>query len=446
VLGANGAGKTTFLKLVRGDIWPGGSPEARRYRHNGSYRVSPIGFKESTGLASPDLLDEYRRKNLNPRGREVVLTGLSNSLRLYRRPEPEELSLAQGLMEDLGVAELADASLLEMSQGQAMKFLLARALMGRPRLLFLDEFNSGLDQASRARMDRVLAKAVDQGCQVLMTTHRRENICSFISHAVILAGGRINRQGLCHEVLEPDNAVHAAAPIHVSNGTDATGRDFIFRLRNVDVYRAGSRVLRDINWTVLPGESWALTGDNGAGKSTLMALLAGELQPALGGGIERFGVSARHSLEEIRRRAALVSPEFQARHQRPQSVLETVLSGFQGSIGLHRPATAREERIARQVLGSLGMFDLADRQIHALSYGQLRRVMIARALAADPMVLLLDEPLAGLDADSRAAMLDTLEGLITAGVTMIMVTHQPDDVPPSMRRHARLSQGRLLID
>lgn len=447
VVGANGAGKSTFLKLVRGDLWPSNQPEARMYRYNGAARPSPIGFREHTGLISPDLLDVYRRRGWSLAGSEVVLSGLFDAPMLYRDPTPAQTAQARTVMEDLGISDLAEAPLLSLSQGQAMKILLARALMGRPRLLMLDEFSTGLDRASRGRVDRALGAAAERGCQVIMATHRPEDLFGFISHAMVLDSGRIARQGLLAEVLNQDQIRSASTTPAPRSGRNAgAGREFVFRLQNVDVFREGRRVLRGINWTVRPGEAWSLSGDNGAGKSTLLGLLAGDHQPALGGSIHRFGGTARLSLERIRSRLGMVSAEFQARHAMPQSVRDTVLSGFQGSIGLHRPPRQKEDKAAADLLRSLGMESWADWLIHALSYGQLRRVMIARALVNNPSALLLDEPLQGLDMASRRAVLATLEQLIASGVTMIMATHQPEDLPGSVTHRARLEQGRLIVD
>ena len=447
VVGANGAGKSTFLKLVRGDLWPSNQPEARLYRHNGSARPSPIGFREHTGLISPDLLDVYRRRGWSLAGGEVVLSGLFDAPMLYRDPTPAQKAEAERVMSGLGIGDLAEKPLLELSQGQAMKCLLARALMGRPRLLLLDEFSTGLDRASRSRVDRALAAAADRGCQVIMATHRPEDLFDFMSHAMVLDQGRIARQGPLAEVLDSGPAATAVDPAATGSGRSAgTGRGFVFRLKNVDVYREGRPVLRGIDWTVRPGQAWSLSGDNGAGKSTLLGLLAGDHQPALGGTLERFGSRERLSLEEIRARVGVVSAEFQARHAMPQSVRDTVLSGFQGSIGLHRPPTPRESEAAADVLQGMGLASWAERPIHALSYGQLRRVMIARALVNDPGALLLDEPLQGLDAPSRQAVSATLEQLIGSGVTLIMATHQPEDLPASLTHRARLERGRLIIE
>ena len=169
------------------------------------------------------------------------------------------------------------------------------------------------------------------------------------------------------------------------------------RLVNVSVavgdHRHVRRILHGINWTIRPGEHWAVLGANGSGKSTLLRAVYGELPAARGGVLERFGCDARKlPLPEARQRMGWVSPALQQHYAADASVAEVVASGFQASVGLPRRPMRKELAAARAALRALGAGRLATRRWDALSFGEARLALLARALAHRPRLLLLDEP------------------------------------------------------
>ena len=190
------------------------------------------------------------------------------------------------------------------------------------------------------------------------------------------------------------------------------------------------------------GERVAIVGSNGAGKSTFLRLLAGEEQPA-SGSVSRLGLGERAGAFDLRGRIGLVSPELQARHRFDATGEAVVLSGFQGTIGLEGEPGAGERDRARAALARLGISHLAARHLLTLSYGELRRLLVARALAPEPEALLLDEPLAGLDASARAWVIRTVADACDAGAALVTVTHHRDELPPGIARVLVLEGGRL---
>ena len=121
VLGGNGAGKTTFLRLIRGDIWPAPETGRRIYLVNGKAQVSPIGFREKTGIVSSDLLDQYRINRWNPSGIEAVCTGFGGTPFLYQIPTEPMLARARKVLATLGLENLETRRILTMSFGEAKK-------------------------------------------------------------------------------------------------------------------------------------------------------------------------------------------------------------------------------------------------------------------------------------------------------------------------------------
>jgi molybdate transport system ATP-binding protein len=211
----------------------------------------------------------------------------------------------------------------------------------------------------------------------------------------------------------------------------------------VTVLVDGRAVLRGLDWTVRAGERWGVVGANGAGKSTLLRLLAGEEQPAEGT-IERLDLGSRADRFALAGRVGLVSPELQARHRHGALAEHVAASGFEGSIGLPAAPSAAPLAAARSAMDRLGAAALQGRDVTGLSYGELRRLLLARALAPGPEVLLLDEPLAGLDPGARAAALAAVDEAARSGTTVVAVTHHEDELPASLDRLARLEGGRLV--
>jgi ABC-type molybdenum transport system ATPase subunit/photorepair protein PhrA len=161
----------------------------------------------------------------------------------------------------------------------------------------------------------------------------------------------------------------------------------------------------------------------------------------LGGRIERTGFPKGTPIAEWKRQIGYVSPELQSDYAVNVSVLDLVVSGRYASIGLVDKATQRDRRVAAYWLRFFGLLAVAKRRPRDLSYGQLRRALIARAMAADARILLLDEPLSGLDPTQRAIMKRLLERLMKQ-LTLIVAVHHTEDLPRGMTHGLRLHNRR----
>src|SRR5262249_35840466 len=156
-------------------------------------------------------------------------------------------------------------------------------------------------------------------------------------------------------------------------------------------------VLRNIDWQMRPKENWVILGRNGSGKSTFLKLIAGDLHAAAGSAIQRFRMTARHTLWDLRKKIGVVSAELQVRYSEALTGTDVIASGFFSSIGLIDRVTARQRAQVRTLTRRLGLQSLAQRSVQRLSYGEFRQILLARALVHDPALLLFDEPFDGLD-------------------------------------------------
>jgi len=471
VLGGNGAGKSTLLRLLRGDEQP--TPETRagrRYRIDGPATDSPLGARERIALVSPEQQDAYRRREWDMPAERAIRSGFSGEIWSDGARSAAEERRIDELCAQLEIAHLRQRSVVTLSNGELRRVLLARALVSRPALLLLDEPCDGLDPEARAAFLRTLSRLARRGPPLVLATHRYEEIVPAIDRVALLHGGAIVAQGGREEILsllrtplwkaEGDPAAGAwEAPIlrersqasaaEPGRGATATrparrsGGRAVVELEHVQVRLDGNPVLHDLSWTARRGEHWAVVGPNGAGKSTLLRLVAGEEQAMPGGRVLRLGLAPSAGVDPLRTRVGVVSPELQARFRADIPAEEVVLSGLTGSIGIDFAPRPRQAREAREALARLEAGGLWGRGFLSLSYGEQRRVLLARALVRRPKLLLLDEPMNGLDPGARAIVARALVALARQGVTLVMATHHRAELPPVVSHELELRAGRV---
>jgi molybdate transport system ATP-binding protein len=224
------------------------------------------------------------------------------------------------------------------------------------------------------------------------------------------------------------------------------------RLEAVTLALGGRTVLADLDLDLEPGAHCLLLGANGAGKTQLLKLLAGERWPTPTGRERRAYRDARGralELTELLARIAHVGGERQDKYHRYDwnfSVERVVATGTHGGDRPLVPLAPADRRRVRQALQRLKLWTLRRRRFLTLSYGERRRVLLARALAGRPRLLLLDEPYNGLDRDSRSLLDRELARLAGTRLTIVLAVHRVEDAPPAFRRALVLDRGRLAYD
>ena len=440
IVGANGSGKTTFLGLIAGTVWPAPERGERRYDFGRGAEHDAVSARREIVVASHELQDRYARLGWNFTALDVVLSGVHRTDVPRRHPDARERKLALATMGELGVTLLAPRRFLELSRGEQRRVLIARGVAFAPSVLLLDEPASGLDRAARIELGALLER-VPESVALVCAAHVEADLPAVIDRIVRLEHGRIAGSGKRSDVPRSGHerrarheatagtaleAARGAAHRRIRNRDSAPDRDRalpLVELESANVWLGPRRVLRDLDWRIEEGQQWLVTGANGSGKSTLLRMLHGQLRPAMGGSIRWPALGLPRSVWTLRRQVAWVSPELQAAYRYPTTVRECVASGFDSSFGLTRAPTPRENERVDELLAEFGLDALAARPLTTLSYGQARRALIARALVNRPRLLLLDEPWEGLDQDASAALNRALAATVAHGTQLVCASH-----------------------
>lgn len=477
VLGPNGSGKSTLLRAVLGDVavvrggfraHPALTGPASAEPWN-----PPIGWVSYELhrhlIAREESLEAARWFSANPDG-----AGRAGELLRELAPasggsegggqDPAQEAWVRELVGWFELEPLLPRPFRGLSTGEFRRLLVARALVRRPRLLALDEPFDGLDAATRSLLSGALGRLAGSGVQLLLVSHRVEELLPQITHVLGLRGGRVLWRGPRRRTLTPRNLrrLYGAAGPRAEPGAGGAGppavlpaaapppaaqAEVLVQMRDVRVRYGDKTVLEGLTWTMRRGERWCIRGPNGSGKSTLLALICGDHPQAYANDIRLFGEArgSGESIWDLKRRIGLLSTELQIAYRRQASSLEVVVSGFHDSIGMYERSSPAEESSARELLRRLGLESLAERDFDSLSGGQQRLLLLARAMVKGPELLVLDEPCQGLDPANRArilALIDRIAAGAGAGADLIYVSHHRDELPRCLTHLLELPEGR----
>jgi len=219
----------------------------------------------------------------------------------------------------------------------------------------------------------------------------------------------------------------------------------IIDVDHVSWRRNGTYILKDIQWQVKKSEHWAILGLNGSGKTTLLNMLNGYIWPTVGNVTvlnEKFG---KTDIRELRKRIGWVSSSLQERIVPTQKAEQIVISGKFGSTGLYDERTSEDETKAFELLKQLNAAHLYGKDYGVCSQGEQQRVLIARALMAEPELLILDEPTNGLDFIAREQLLHSMEHIVKGSnaPTLLFVTHHIEEISPIFTHTLLMKDGQV---
>ncbi len=476
VLGPNGSGKTTLALAILGKVPVIAGRIVYHFLNDDPAGTRLIGG--SIGYVSPDqhreillkeaLLDESRHfsGNIN----EVTTVGdiLKEGL-LDRQDASQFKARLSAIAVETGILDLVPRNIRAISKGEMSKMLIARALLNQPRLLILDEPFDGLDKQSRKSMTRLIERLMQGSMQVILITHRLQEIVEGFSHVLYLEKGRI--AGTCRraEALRPDvikkiygikgNGINAGNTrsniagsrqarkiIQLSRQAGKNKIQTLVEMRAVTIRYKNRLSLDKFNWTMRSAENWALIGPDGSGKTTVLKLITGENLQVYANEIYLFDRKrgSGESIWEIRHHIGIISSEMQARYGHQISAFDMVCSGFFDSNGLYRRCSRQQLEVAGYWIDLMDIGHFAKQKFGMLSHGQKQLVLFARAMVKSPLLLILDDPCEGLDIENRRKVLDIADFVGEhTDTNLIYVNHSETELIPCITHVLNMDAGRV---
>lgn len=427
VIGSNGSGKTAFSLALKGNL-----PVYSGEYQNQFYRISLLSFEQQQRFLEQTFKDRNNDMvspdDFGKTARQVILNGAENH------------ALCKAYAEYLHITPLLDRPFMQLSTGESRKVLLAQALVNEPDLLILDEPFEGLDHQSVQDWTALLHQLREKMALVLIVNRfgdipsAAENIAILDNLELILQGERqqIEQQSIFQQLQYAETALDVALPESAMPRIKLPENQPHFELQNVKIQYGDKCILNNLSWRVEPKQHWWIKGPNGAGKSTLLSLITGDHPQAFSNHVILFGQQrgSGETIWEIKAKIGYVSSQLHMDYRVNSSALDVVLSGFFDSIGVYQQVPDALQIKAMQWLSRLNLTALAKKPFRSLSWGQQRLLLIARAMVKHPPVLILDEPLQGLDGLNRKLVKNFIDQLVINSETQLLfVSHQDQDAP-----------------
>ena len=434
ITGRNGAGKSMFVDIITGrhPAFPG----MVRYAFDEPYNnIKHITFRDTYGGDNDRTYFLQQRWNQMEIDEETPTVGskLEEAYQLAGEDTPERRTLQKHIYELFHLEPLLDKYIILLSSGELRKYKLAASLFTNPRVLIMENPFIGLDAQTRDQLKDLLAMlAKERDLQIILVLAKTDEIPDFITHLVEVKEMRVmpkvahRGQSLCNPVAEAPYSQQGQSPCAIAAPEE------IIKFNKVSIRYGERTILKDLDWTVKKGEHWSLSGQNGSGKSTLLSLVCADNPQSYACDISLFSRKrgSGESIWDIKKQIGYVSPEMHRGYKQNIPAIQIVASGLKDTIGLYARPNEAEKEQCRKWLGILGVGHLAERPFMEMSSGEQRLVLLARAFVKEPNLLILDEPLHGLDDVNRQMVKGLVDNYCQdPEKTLIYVTHYQEELP-----------------
>lgn len=437
IIGPNGGGKTLFLDILLGKY---ALKSGKVLYDNFGYDNVPL----SSIVKSVAFKDIY----------SIIDTQNSYYQQRWNKGDEQDVPLVKDLIKEIDVVWLdtlvgwfAISDLMEkkvnmLSSGELRKFLIVRSLMAKPRVLILDNPFIGLDASSRIILNDLLVRLSElDNLQVILVLSNPQDIPDVVTHVLPIKNKTIlpvlsridfleDKQSIDF-LFSSGNDINDMSLLKDTDTSPLYPFDNAAILKNIYVRYNNRTILKNLDWVIKAGDKWALLGANGSGKSTLLSLICGDNPQAYANDITLFDRKrgTGESIWDIKKRIGYISPEMHLYYLKNIRCLDVVGSGFFDTIGLYRKCNSEQEKIAIEWMKLFEIDHLQDISFLNVSSGEQRLILLARVFVKNPDLLILDEPLHGLDVANKRKVKRIIEEFCKENKSLIYVTHYENEIP-----------------
>lgn len=346
----------------------------------------------------------------------------------------------------LNISDILDKKVNFLSSGELRKLLITNMMFDLPQFLILDNPFIGLDAASRDTLNEELKQISDRGISIMLLICDPNEIPDYTDTVIPIKDLTIGEAIHCGSTPMENIRQNVASlfdfavnidgiptPATKQQSESDDTRHAVFELNKCNVKYGTRVILRDVCWTVKQGECWALAGRNGSGKSTLLSLIYADNPQVYSNEVKIFGSrrGTGESIWDIKKRIGYVSPEMHLYFGGGANrLIDVVSGGLNDTVGCFRQITPQQEQRGLRWLKLLHMEHLAQQRFNVLSAGQQRLALLARTFIKSPELLILDEPMHGLDIARKKAVRAIINTYARRDhTTIIYVTHHKSEVP-----------------
>jgi molybdate transport system ATP-binding protein len=449
IVGPNASGKSLLVDtllgkypLKEGMLEYDFSPSVTNTAYD---NIKYIAFRDTYGAADANYYYQQRWNAHDQDDAPLVKDGFG---------EVSDTQLCDELFELFAIEPMLDKKLILLSSGELRKFQLTKTLLTNPRVLVMDNPFIGLDARTRDLLHDVLQRLTSRSSlQIILVLSMLDDIPDFITHVLPVknrtCGKKVTREEYFNEYKPSTTPVLSEEKkqgiVDLEYGDNLFDSEEVVKLNKVSIRYGNRTILKELDWTILRGQKWALSGENGAGKSTLLSLVCADNPQSYACDISLFGRKrgSGESIWEIKKHIGYVSPEMHRAYLKNLPTIDIVASGLHDSIGLYKKPRPEQMSVCEWWMDIFSILDLKDRPFLQISSGEQRLVLLARAFVKDPELLILDEPLHGLDTFNRRRVKAIVEAFSERkDKTIIYVTHYENELPKAIDQRITLIRNK----
>jgi len=436
IIGPNGAGKTLLVDILlskyalkSGEII---CKDEKGQNLIVSSIVKDVAFRDIYSLV--DTKNSYYQQRWN-KGDEQEVPVVKE---LVAKADKQWLNT---LVEWFSIEDLMEKQINLLSSGELRKFLIVKSLLSKPKILILDNPFIGLDARSRILLNNLFTRLSEfNNLQLVLVLSNPEDIPDIITDILPIREKNIYNYRSRKDFLQDDSFINELFGSVEESRLDTLKERYINNfsdyvkaiiMKNIHIQYDYRTILAGLDWQVKKGEKWALLGPNGSGKSTLLSLVCGDNPQAYANDITLFDKKrgTGESIWDIKKRIGYISPEMHLYYLKNVRCIDVVGSGFFDTIGLYRKCTGEQEAIALEWMKIFGIENIDNTSFLHVSSGEQRLTLLARVFVKNPDLLILDEPLHGLDVVKKRQVKKIIEEFCDKNKSLVYVTHYNEEIP-----------------